>query len=100
SFIYLADAFGFLIVDEVEPKPGIAPSAASLSALVSRIDNDEIGLLIIEPYYERRSSRYLNEKTGIRVVVLPQSVGARPDINSYIDLFDAIVAALNDTGGK
>ena len=100
SFIYLADAFGFRIVDEVEPKPGIAPSAASLSALVARIKNDEIGTLIMEPYYERRSSRYLNEKTGIRVVVLPQSVGARPDINSYVDLFDAIAAALNDTGGK
>lgn len=100
SFVYLAHAFGFLIVDEVEPKPGIAPSAASLSALVSRIENDEIGLLIMEPYYERRSARYLNEKTGIRLVVLPQSVGAQPDINNYFDLFDAIVAALNDTGGK
>lgn len=100
SFVYLADAFGFRIVDEVEPKPGIAPSAASLSALVARIERDEIGVLIMEPYYERRSARYLNEKTGIRVVVLPQSVGAMPDINSYFDLFDAIVAALNNAEGK
>ncbi len=96
SFVYLADAFGFRIVDEVEPKPGIAPSAASLGSLVTRIQQNEIGVLIMEPYYERRSARYLNEETGIRVVVLPQSVGAKPDINSYFDLFDAIVAALNN----
>jgi len=100
SFIYLADAFDFRIVDEVEPKPGIAPSAATLSTLVARIKAEHIGLLIMEPYYERRSARYLNEQTGIRVAVLPQSVGAQPDINSYFDLFDAIVAALNNTGGK
>ena len=100
SFVYLADAFGFRIVDEVEPKPGIAPSAASLSSLVTRIQAEHIDLLIMEPYYERRSARYLNEQTDIRLVVLPQSVGAQPDINSYVDLFDAIVAAFNRTGGK
>lgn len=100
SFIYLADVFGFHIVDEVEPKPGIAPSAASLSTLINRIKQDDIGLLVMEPYYERRSARYLNEQTGINVAVLPQSVGAQPDINSYFDLFDAIVAALNSAGGK
>lgn len=100
SFIYLADVFGFHIVDEVEPKPGIAPSAASLNSLVMHIQNDDIGILIMEPYYERRSARYLIEQTGIRVAVLPQSVGAQPDINTYFDLFDAIVAALNDAGEK
>ncbi|MDX2424707.1 MAG: metal ABC transporter substrate-binding protein [Cycloclasticus sp.] len=100
SFVYLADVFGFRIVDEVEPIPGIAPSAASLSALITHIQNDDIGLLIMEPYYERRSARYLNEQTGIHVAVLPQSVGAQPDINSYFDLFDAIVATLNNAGGK
>ena len=96
SFVYLADAFGFRIVDEVEPKPGIAPSAASLNALLTRIKTDHIGVLIMEPYYERRSARYLNEQTGIHVAVLPQSVGARKGIDSYIELFDAIVTALKD----
>ena len=96
SFIYLADAFGFHTVDEIEPKPGISPSAASLSGLVTRIRDDGIDLLIIEPYYERRSARYLSEQTGIRVAVLPQSVGAQPGINTYFDLFDAIVTALKN----
>lgn len=96
SFIYLAAAFGFRIVDEVEPKPGIAPSAASLSTLLTRIKADDIGILIMEPYYERRSARYLNEQTGIHVAVLPQSVGALKSIDSYFDLFDAIVAVFQN----
>jgi len=95
SFIYLADAFGFQIIDEIEPMPGITPSASTLSTLVERIKTEHIGLLIMEPYYERRSANYLNEQTAIRMVVLPQSVGAQTDINTYFDLFDAIVATLN-----
>lgn len=100
SFIYLANAFGFRIIDQVEPKPGIAPSAASLVKLITRIKNERIDLLIMAPYYERRSARYLNEQTGIQITVIPQSVGAQPGIKSYVDLFDNIVRALKPMGAK
>lgn len=96
SFIYLADAFNFQIVDEVEAKAGISPSAASLTTLVARIKDNDIKLLIMEPYYEQRSATYLSEKTEISIVVLSQSVGAQASIQNYFDLFDAIVNALND----
>lgn len=97
SFVYLADAFGFEVADEVEPKPGIAPSADYLNQLIGRIKSEDIDLLIMEPYYERRSAAYLNKQTGIRVAVVPQSVGARKGIATYIGLFDAIVAVLIQT---
>jgi len=100
SFIYLANAFGFDIVDEVEPKPGISPSAGSLSRLISRIKSDDIELLIMEPYYEKRSATYLNEKTNIHIAVLPQSVGAQKNITTYFDLFDSIVKVFNQVKEK
>ncbi|MBL4868773.1 MAG: zinc ABC transporter substrate-binding protein [Pseudomonadales bacterium] len=100
SFIYLADAFNFTIADEVEPKPGISPGASHLNHLVSRIKREKIGILIMEPYYEQRSSRYLNEQTDIQIAVLPQSVGARPDVKNYFDLFDRIVAILSEAQSK
>ena len=100
SFRYLSAAFGFDIVGLVEPKPGIAPTAAHLGDLVGKIAAEGIELLIIEPYYERRSSGYLNERTGIRVAVIPQSVGAEDGIDTYLDLFDAIVVALRQAGGQ
>lgn len=91
SFIYLANAFGFAIVDEIEPKPGISPSAVHLNNLVNKVKGENIGILIMEPYYEQRSASYLKDKTGIQIVVLPQSVGAFPIIKNYFDLFDQIV---------
>lgn len=93
SFVYLADAFGLRLAAEVEPKPGIPPNAAHLQQLIETIRAQKIGVLIMEPYYERRSAEYLARETGIKVVVLPQSVGAQPGIVTYFDLFDAIVAA-------
>lgn len=99
SFLYLADVFKFNIIAEVEPKPGISPSAGHLNRLVSKIEREEVKLLIMEPYYERRSSRYLNQKTGIKVAVLPQSVESLPEIVDYFALFDGIVASLKKAGG-
>jgi zinc/manganese transport system substrate-binding protein len=93
SFIYLAAAFGFTIAGEVEPLPGIAPSARHLRSLIARIKAEKIEVLIMEPYYDRRGAQFLHEKTGITVVVLPQSVGASPEIKTYFDLFDGIVEA-------
>lgn len=98
SFRYLEDAFGFEIVDQIEPKPGIAPSAGHLAKLIDTVEGRDIDLLIMEPYYEQRSARYLNEATGITVAVIPQSVGALPDIETYFDLFDGVIAKLREAG--
>lgn len=98
SFVYLAHAFGFRIVAEVEPKPGIAPNPSHLQALVARIRAERIPLLIVEPFYERRSAAYLAEHTGIKVAYLPHSVGAQAAIRTYPDLFDAIVASVRSSG--
>jgi len=99
SMAYLASAFGFYIADEVEPKPGIAPSASYLNQLLAKIRSEHIELLVMEPFYERRSGRFLHEKTGIHVVVIPQSVEALPGINNYFDLFDGIVARITNALG-
>lgn len=98
SFVYLADAFGFRIVAEVEPKPGIPPNAAHLQQLIQTIRAQRIETLIMEPYYERRSADYLARETDIKVAVLPQSIGAQPGIATYLDLFEAIVAAFKAAG--
>ena len=99
SLIYLANAFRFEIVDEVEPLPGIAPSPKDLGELVQTIRERNIRLLLIEPFYERRSAELLKENTGIKAVVIPSSVGSLRGIETYFDLFDGIVGAITQAGG-
>jgi len=91
SLLYLADFFQFTIEKELEPKPGISPGASHLASLVQLIHKKNIQWLIMEPYYEQRSADFLKRKTNIKLVIIPQSVGARPEITNYFQLFDAIV---------
>ena len=98
TFSYLADAFGFEIAGQLEPLPGVAPTAAHIAGLIARIRAERIGLLIMAPFYERRSAALLSRRTGIRVAVLPHAVGALEGVRTYEGLFDAIVAALAAAG--
>ena len=94
SLLYLADAFNFDVRGYVEPKPGLSPSASHLNQLIKTIKAEKIGYLLMEPYYESRSAQLLKRKSEINYIVIPQSVGAKPNIKTYFDLFNGIVSAL------
>jgi len=94
SLLYLADAFNFDVRGYVEPKPGLSPSASHLNQLIKTIKSENIRYLLMEPFYETRSAQLLKRKSGINYIVIPQSVGAKPNIHTYFDLFDGIVSAL------
>lgn len=96
SFTYLAAAFGFEIVGEVEPIPGVDPTARHLQELVGRVQAENIAMLIMEPYYEQESAAFLQRSTDIAVAVIPGSVGGLPGIETYTDLFDQIVSILSN----
>ena len=94
SLLYLAQAFDFKLSHYIEPKPGISPSAQYLNTLVQQIKQKNIQFMIMEQFYDDRPTRFLNKHTGIHVVKLPQSVGAKKQITDYFSLFDHIVLAL------
>ena len=98
SMIYLADAFEFELVGEIEPLPGISPTASHLADLVNGVRADNVAGILIEPFYDPKPAEFVGRQTGAPVIVVPQSVGALPGIATYFDLFDAIVAAFARAG--
>ena len=46
---YFADRFGLVVVAAVEPTPGVPPSPSSLAALIQKMRNAGVKLLIAEP---------------------------------------------------
>lgn len=98
SLVYLADAFGFSVLTEIEPMPGIEPSAAHLRSLVAEIGNDDVAGILVEPLYDLRPAQFLSNETGVPVAVVPQSVGALDGIDSYVGLFDRIIAEISKAG--
>ena len=98
SYEYLAAAFGLEVIAQLEPKPGIEPSATHIAQLVTRAKEAGVKFVIIEPYRPRRSAEQVADAVGARMVVLPDKTGSTPDAKDYFALFDAIVSRLTEAG--
>jgi zinc/manganese transport system substrate-binding protein len=97
SWTYFADAFGFEVVDTVEPVPGIPPTARHLADLVEQAKARQVKLLLQEPYFASDSGRFLERQAGVRPVVQATSC-AEPRDGSYLKHFDGILTALEGGG--
>lgn len=98
SWAYFAKAFGLRIVGQVEPFPGIPPTARHLQELVERIKADKAGILIQEPYFGDHDAKFLQRQAGIKVFrFTPSCEGAGPE--DWFKHFETMTAALAGTGG-
>jgi zinc/manganese transport system substrate-binding protein len=93
-FEYLAHDFVFEIVGYIEEKPGIPPSAAHIENLAELIRQAKPGAILTTGYYERKAPDYLSRKTGAKVVVVPNDVGATPQAKDWFSLMDHVLAVL------
>lgn len=94
SWIYFAARFGLSIAAELEPKPGVPPTAAHLAEVAETATADGVKLILQEPFYSARAAEQFAAKTGARVVVVANSVGGQPEATDYLALMDLIVARL------
>ena len=103
SWPYFEDRFGLNIVTFVEPKPGIPPTPRYLVKVIKTVINDKVPVIVISPYYSKKSSQLISSKTGATLVELATSVDAYPEIKTYFDLFDydidKLTAAFSQNGG-
>jgi ABC-type Zn uptake system ZnuABC Zn-binding protein ZnuA len=94
NWIYFTSLFGLTVVDYVEPKPGIPPTARHVAGLIERIEKEDIGVLLAANYFERRKPELIAERTGIVPVVVPTSVEGEAGVVTYFDLIDMWVSRL------
>jgi ABC-type Zn uptake system ZnuABC Zn-binding protein ZnuA len=83
------------VVGELEPQPGIPPTAAHLAKLVATMKAEQVDLILQEPFYSTKAAERVSAATGARVVVAANSVGGRPAAPDYLALMDEIVDELS-----
>ncbi len=93
SWAYFADAFGLTIVGQLEPLPGISPTAQHLHALKLRLATLPNRIVLLDSYYPQAVGQRFAKETGSRLVVVPTNVGD-VGIQTYSELFDMIVNKL------
>lgn len=98
NWSYLLDWLGIEMVVDLEPKPGVEPSAAYLAQVVARLEQTPARMVLRANYQSPRPSRWVAQRTGIEAVELPYTVGASEraaDLPGlYDDLIDRLLGAL------
>lgn len=94
AWIYFLARFGLEQAGTLEEKPGIPPSPSHLARLIRRMREDNIRVLILEPWNDRKLAERVAAETGARVVLLAHVPGAGKGTDGYIEWLEYNVAAL------
>jgi zinc/manganese transport system substrate-binding protein len=100
SWPNFAKAFKLNIVGHVEPKPGIPPSPTHTLEIINLIQAQKVPVILVEPYFDKKTPNYIAGKTGSSVVTFYPSVGGVPAIADYFSLFDANINAFVAAAAK
>jgi ABC-type Zn uptake system ZnuABC Zn-binding protein ZnuA len=95
SWSNFAQRFGLDVVGYVEPRPGIPPSASHTRNLVQEMRQPNVWLIIVEPYFDRRTPNAIARDARAQVLEMSPSVGGSK-AGSYISLFDENLSLLID----
>jgi zinc/manganese transport system substrate-binding protein len=96
SWVYFAHAFGLDIVEQLEPKPGIPPTAAHLVEVIHKMLEDKVAVILQEPFYDSKPAELVAAKTGSTAILVSNSVGGDEGVNDYVGLIDHLVTRVAD----
>ena len=86
--------YGLNVIGYVEPKPGVPPSPSHTFALINRMKEQKVKAILVEPYFDLKTPQSIADRTDAEVLVMFPSVGAKPELDDYVKLFDRNVAEL------
>lgn len=94
TWTYFADRFGFKVIAELEPKPGVPPSPAHLRSVVDAVRREGGAVILNEDIYKEDAAQYVAGHSAAVVVPAPISVGGTHEADDYVTLIDVIVQRL------
>jgi zinc/manganese transport system substrate-binding protein len=92
SWLYFAKRFGLVIDLFLEPKPGVPPTPTHLAEVITKMRADNVHVIIVDPYLNRRTAETVASKTSGAVVDVTQFPGGvKGTEGGYIQLLDYLV---------
>jgi len=94
GFPYMNNWLGLKEVAELEPKPGMEPSAAYLGKVLGELQQHPARMVIRAAYQNERPSEWIAERAHIPAVMLPFTVGGTPQATDLFTMFDDTIQRL------
>jgi zinc/manganese transport system substrate-binding protein len=103
GWIYMANWLGMTEAANIEPKPGVPPGSAYIADLLDRIPAMHIRMIVYAAYEDPKPSQFVAEKSNLRAVMLPFTVGGTDGAKDLIGLYDdtvkRLLTGLGEKGG-
>jgi zinc/manganese transport system substrate-binding protein len=94
GFPYLNNWLGLKQFAELEPKPGMEPSAAYLGEVLNDLRQHPARMVLRAAYQDGRSSEWIAERAHVAAVIVPYSVGGTPQATDLFTMFDDTIQRL------
>jgi zinc/manganese transport system substrate-binding protein len=94
GWVYLNHWLGLHEVAELEPKPGVEPTAAHLQEVLDTLKREPAKVIIRSAYEDDRASNWLAQRARIPAVMLPFTVGGSDKAKDLFGLFDDTIDRL------
>ena len=92
---YFLKRYGIISVGTIEPLPGIPPTAKHIGELIQKSKSENVSMILQDVYHPLKPAKYISEKTGLKIVILPHDVGAVQEAKDIFSLFDTIVERIS-----
>ncbi|MGQ0527211.1 MAG: metal ABC transporter substrate-binding protein [Alphaproteobacteria bacterium] len=96
SWSYLLNWLGIGIAAQLEPKPGIPPTASHLEKVLSEVTKGDTKAILVAPFEDSKAAEWLSSKTGIPIVELPFTVGGNSNASNLESLFNETIRLLRE----
>lgn len=92
-WLYFGKHFDLKMDLFLEPKPGIPPTPSHLAEVITKMKADNVKIIIVQPYQNRKTAETVAGHTGAVVVEFPSFPGSKK-AEGYIDWMDSLVKSL------
>jgi len=94
NLAYFNKAYGIANIGTIEPLPGIPPSSKHTIRTIELIKNEKPCCILHDVYHSTKTADFINQKTGIKVVLMPHDIEALENIDTLVSLFDYLTSAI------
>jgi zinc/manganese transport system substrate-binding protein len=91
TLTYFLDWAGLRLHGEIEPKPGVPPSAAHLAELITSMRSGGVKAVVSENFMDTGLARMVADKAGARLLVIAGDVGGMPEAKDWFTYMDTLV---------
>ncbi len=97
NWSYLLNWLGVETVGDIEPKPGVPPTAGHLSKLLEAVRAQPPDFILIANYQDDKGAQWLHQKTGIPIIHLPYTVGGSEQADGLVSLYNEVLTLITST---